>query len=212
MESQTLYRVKKEDLPKLEKLLVKCFAHDPLYCKLIPEKETRERLLPELFKCDLTEFIETCEIYSDSEEMNSLLVVSDESEPYNPLTFYLTEAWASLKTDEYLIKEDPSLKTLWNFMRGRDYLNSRWTDQLHQEERLHVIYLAVDPDMQHHGLAAILMEEVVEPLKKEINAIRREMARLRKAVEKVSVCPHSADCPVRRELQGSEERDRASPS
>ena len=134
MESQTLYRVKKEDLPKLEKLLVKCFAHDPLYCKLIPEKETRERLLPELFKCDLTEFIETCEIYSDSEEMNSLLVVSDESEPYNPLTFYLTEAWASLKTDEYLIKEDPSLKTLWNFMRGRDYLNSRWTDQLHQEE------------------------------------------------------------------------------
>ena len=46
MESQTLYRVKKEDLPKLEKLLVKCFAHDPLYCKLIPEKETRERLLP----------------------------------------------------------------------------------------------------------------------------------------------------------------------
>ena len=33
--------------------------------------------------------------------------------------------------------------------------------QLHQEERLHVIYLAVDPDMQHHGLAAILMEEVI---------------------------------------------------
>lgn len=59
---------------------------------------------------------------------------------------------------------------------------------------------------------AILMEEVVEPLKKEINAIRKEMARLRRAVEKVSVCPHSADCPVRRELQGSEERDRASPS
>ena len=59
---------------------------------------------------------------------------------------------------------------------------------------------------------AILMEEVVEPLKKEINAIRKEMARLRRAVEKVSVCPHSADCPVRRELQSSEERDRASPS
>lgn len=55
---------------------------------------------------------------------------------------------------------------------------------------------------------AILMEEVVEPLKKEINAIRKEMARLRRAVEKVSVCPHSADCPVRRELQSSEERDR----
>lgn len=134
MESQTLYRVKKEDLPKLEKLLVKCFAHDPLYCKLIPEKETRERLLPELFKCDLTEFIETCEIYSDSEEMNSLLVVSDESEPYNPLTFYLTEAWASLKTDEYLIKEDPSLKTLWNFMNCRYNFKSYfyWISRIRQ--------------------------------------------------------------------------------
>ena len=85
MESQTLYRVKKEDLPKLEKLLVKCFAHDPLYCKLIPEKRDQGATAAGAFKCDLTEFIETCEIYSDSEEMNSLLVVSDESEPYNPL-------------------------------------------------------------------------------------------------------------------------------
>lgn len=58
---------------------------------------------------------------------------------------------------------------------------------------------------------SILMEEVVEPLKKEINAIRREMVRFRRAVEKVNICPHSADCPVRRELQKSEERDRASP-
>ena len=93
--------------------------------------------------------------------MNALLVVSDESEPYNPLTFYLAEAWAGLRTDEYLIKEDPSLKTLWNFVKGRDYLNSRWTDQLHQAERLHVIYLAVRPTMQHHGLAAGLREEVI---------------------------------------------------
>ncbi len=126
MESRKLYRVEKEDIPRLEELLVKCFSHDPLYCKLIPDKETRERLLPELFECDLTEFFETCEIYADSPQMNALLVVSDESEPYNPLTFYFAEAWANLKTDEYLIKEDPSLRTLWNFVRGRDYLNSRW--------------------------------------------------------------------------------------
>ncbi len=161
MESHNLYRVKREDFPRLEQLLCRCFAHDPLYCKLIPDQETRERLMPKLFKCDLTEFFDTCEIYSDSPEMDSLLVVSDESEPYNPLTFYLTEAWASLKTDEYLIQEDPSLKTLWNFVRGRDYLNSSWTDQLHQEERLHIIYLAVNPEQQHHGRAARLMEEVI---------------------------------------------------
>ena len=141
MESDKLYRVKKEDLPRLQELLVECFSGDPLYCQLIPDQETRNRLLPELFECDLTEFFETCEIFAESPDMNALLVVSDESEPYNPLTFYLAEAWAGLRTDEYLIKEDPSLKTLWNFVKGRDYLNSRWTDQLHQEERLHVIYL-----------------------------------------------------------------------
>nr|WP_317437760.1 GNAT family N-acetyltransferase [uncultured Enterocloster sp.] len=161
MESDKLYRVKKEDLPRLQELLVECFSRDPLYCQLIPDQETRNRLLPELFECDLTEFFETCEIFAESPDMNALLVVSDESEPYNPLTFYLAEAWAGLRTDEYLIKEDPSLKTLWNFVKGRDYLNSRWTDQLHQEERLHVIYLAVRPTMQHHGLAAVLMEEVI---------------------------------------------------
>ena len=143
MESDKLYRVKKEDLPRLQELLVECFSGDPLYCQLIPDQETRNRLLPELFECDLTEFFETCEIFAESPDMNALLVVSDESEPYNPLTFYLAEAWAGLRTDEYLIKEDPSLKTLWNFVKGRDYLNSRLTDQLHQEERLHVIYHAV---------------------------------------------------------------------
>ena len=161
MESDKLYRVKKEDLPRLQELLVECFSGDHLYCQLIPDQETRNRLLPELFECDLTEFFETCEIFAESPDMNALLVVSDESEPYNPLTFYLAEAWAGLRTDEYLIKEDPSLKTLWNFVKGRDYLNSRWTDQLHQEDRLHVIYLAVRPTMQHHGLAAVLMEEVI---------------------------------------------------
>lgn len=52
---------------------------------------------------------------------------------------------------------------------------------------------------------AILMEQVVEPLKKEINAVRKELARLRRAVEKVNNCPHAAACPVRDELQRTEE-------
>ena len=68
---------------------------------------------------------------------------------------------ARLKTDEYLIKEDMSLRTLWHFILGRDYLNSSWTDQLHQQRRLHIIYLAVRPSMQHHGISALLMEEAI---------------------------------------------------
>ena len=118
MKSDKLYRVQREDLPKLEQLLYRCFAHDPLYETLIPDAEIRKRLMPELFQCDMDEFYETCEIFADSPELNGLLVVSDEAEEYDPVRFYLTEAWASLKTDEYLIKEDKSLKTLWNFIRG----------------------------------------------------------------------------------------------
>ena len=66
MDSQILYRVQREDLPRLQKMLVECFARDPLYETLIPDAETRKRLMPELFECDLNEFYETCEIFADS--------------------------------------------------------------------------------------------------------------------------------------------------
>lgn len=55
---------------------------------------------------------------------------------------------------------------------------------------------------------SILMEQVVEPLKKEINAIRKELARLRRAVEKANRCPfadHADACPVLYELRRAEE-------
>jgi len=163
METQNLYRVtKEEELEKVKELLTVCFAEDPLYCYLIPDEDTRKRLLPELFSCDLTEFYETCQIYADSSEINGVLIVSDEAEPYNLFKYYLTETQAALRTEGYLIKEDPTLKTFWNFIMGRDYLNSRWTDQLHQNNRLHIIYLAVNPKMQHHGIAAQMMEEVID--------------------------------------------------
>ena len=74
----------------------------------------------------------------------------------------MVDFFALLKTDGYLIKEDPSLATLRKFIQGKDYLNSSWTSQLHTAERLHVIYLAVAPKMQHHGLAEKLMDEVID--------------------------------------------------
>lgn len=53
----------------------------------------------------------------------------------------------------------------------------------------------------------ILVENIVKPLKEELNATRkdlqatkREMAKLRKAVEAVADCPHSDSCPVRYKL------------
>lgn len=54
----------------------------------------------------------------------------------------------------------------------------------------------------------ILVENIVKPLKEELNATRkdlqstkREMARLRKAVEAAADCPHSDNCPVRFKLR-----------
>lgn len=161
MTSNQLYQVQPEDFPRLEKLLTKCFSHDPLYEELIPDENIRKRLMPELFSCDMTEFYESCEIFADSKELNGILVVSDETEPYHLLKYYFNDVLASLHTDEYLIKEDHSLKTFFNFILGRDYLNSAWTDQLHQKNRMHIIYLAVDPEMQHHGIAATLVEEAI---------------------------------------------------
>lgn len=162
MDSDRLYRVKKDDVEKLKELLTECFAGDPLYCRLIPDGKTRSRLLPELFECDMEEFLETCEIYADSPDINGILVVDDESQPYNAFHYYLAEAAALLKTDGYLIKEDPSLKTFWNFFQGREYLNSSWTDRLNQEKRLHLIYLAVRPVMQHHGISSLLLREAID--------------------------------------------------
>lgn len=64
----------------------------------------------------------------------------------------------------------------------------------------------------------ILVENIVKPLKEELNATRedlqatkkemastkREMARLRKAVEAASGCPHSDGCPVLRKLRDNQ--------
>ena len=43
MDSEKLYRVQEEDLSKLEELLCRSFAADPLYVELIPDEEVRKR-------------------------------------------------------------------------------------------------------------------------------------------------------------------------
>ena len=51
----------------------------------------------------------------------------------------------------------------------------------------------------------LLVESIVTPLKKEINSLRRDVEKFRKAVEKIPSCPHAADCPVSRQLRHSED-------
>lgn len=162
-----LYHVDKKNIEVLELLLTQCFEEDPLYKKLIPNQQTRKKLLPELFKCDLEEFFCTCEIYADSEALNGMIVICDETKPYNKYKFFLEELHAYLKMNGYLIKEDPSLKTFCNFILGKDYLNSKWTEEIHRDNRLHIVYLAVKPAMQHHGISSQLIGAVLEYAQKK---------------------------------------------
>lgn len=162
LDTERLYRVKKKDLPQIEELLTECFQEDPLYHTLIPDDDIREKLLPELFRSDLIEYFQECDIFAESEELNSIIIVSDESEVYNELRYYLNEFIATIRTDSYLIKEDLSLKTLHNFIIGKDYLNSKWTEELHDDHRIHIIYIAVRPSKQHHGLSSKLINEVID--------------------------------------------------
>ena len=48
-------------------------------------------------------------------------------------------------------------------------------------------------------------EYIVEPLKKEVNGLRKDVRKFTRAIEKINDCPHAADCPVRRELQNGQE-------
>ena len=69
---------------------------------------------------------------------------------------------AELKTDGYLLMEDPSLMLIRNFSKGREYLSSEWTDELNCDKRIHIIYLAVKPSMRHHGITDRLLGAVTE--------------------------------------------------
>lgn len=57
--------------------------------------------------------------------------------------------------------------------------------------------LALDNDKK---VSDMVNEYFVEPLKKDIGQLRKQVSRLTKAIEKIPSCPHSADCPVKDEL------------
>ena len=53
----------------------------------------------------------------------------------------------------------------------------------------------------------ILMENIVKPLKTEIQSLRRDVSKFRKAVEQIPMCPMAGDCPASRELHRTETDD-----
>ena len=55
----------------------------------------------------------------------------------------------------------------------------------------------------------ILMQEIVRPLEVQVKRLNTNVSRLEKAVGKISLCPHAADCPVSHELLRHKDGDDA---
>lgn len=53
----------------------------------------------------------------------------------------------------------------------------------------------------------ILMENIVKPLESEIQSLRRDVNKFRKAIEKIPSCPMADNCPVSRQLLADEASD-----
>ena len=64
--------------------------------------------------------------------------------------------------------------------------------------------IAIDNDK---NIMQNFLEYIVEPLKNEVNGLRKDVRKFTRAVEKINDCPHAADCPVRRELQNDQNCD-----
>lgn len=48
---------------------------------------------------------------------------------------------------------------------------------------------------------------IIEPLKKEINALRKDVRKLQKAIDRITDCQYADSCPIRKQLQCDEGSD-----
>ena len=117
MNSDKLYKVQEQDLDRLKEILTVCFQNDPLYSTLIEDEATKERLLPHLLECDVTELFETCEVFADSPELKGVLILSDESDHRHAFYNYFVSLKESLITDGWLLHEDPTIEDIFNLSR-----------------------------------------------------------------------------------------------
>ncbi len=80
-------------------------------------------------------------------------------------------------------------------------------------EKLRADVAAARADAENKELAnarlgnEIIMENIVKPLETQLKRLNKNVTRLEKAVDKIPACPHSAECPVSRELLNDEAGD-----
>lgn len=58
----------------------------------------------------------------------------------------------------------------------------------------------------------MIMELVVEPLRRDMKLLQRKLDRFTNAIEKINTCPHADACPVEHELRRAKENGEREPS
>lgn len=58
----------------------------------------------------------------------------------------------------------------------------------------------------------MIMELVVEPLRRDMKLLQRKLDRFSNAIEKINACPHADACPVEHELRRAKENGEREPS
>ena len=95
------------------------------------------------------------------------------------------------------------------------WLTSRLQTREYEEKirQLHAEVEKVKSEVKSNELENVrkasnmLMEQIVEPLRKEMTRLRNEVNRFRKALEDIPRCPHADECPVQFKLRELEKSD-----
>lgn len=160
MEICNLHKLRREDFEAVIRTLTECFFEDPLYKVLIPERAQRMEILPEVFDCDTNELAQYCDMYSDSPDVNGLIMLEDPAE-HKGARKYLAERYFAYLTEQRLIEDDETGEIAENFRNAKEFLSSDWVTKAGQNI-IHIVYFAVRKAYHGKGIAHKLIYPVLE--------------------------------------------------
>ena len=149
MDLPELHRLRREDFDAVIRTLTECFFEDPLYKMLIPERAQRSEILPEVFDCDANELVQYCDVYSESPDVNGLIMLEDPAERKG-VRKYLAERYFAYLTEQRLLEDDESGEIAEHFRKAKDFLST-----------IHIVYFAVRKAFHGKGLAHKLISPVL---------------------------------------------------
>ena len=159
MDLPELHRLRREDFDAVIRTLTECFFEDPLYKVLIPERAQRSEILPEVFDCDANELVQYCDLYSESPDVNGLIMLEDPAERKG-VRKYLAERYFAYLTEQRLLEDDENGEIAEHFRKAKDFLSSDWVGKV-GPNTIHIVYFAVRKAFHGKGLAHKLISPVL---------------------------------------------------